>query len=125
MQGRGIVGKFFALRVANARSVFKMKEVSHRTSLHETGRLSDPKCSQTVHYRTQRQGGAMPARIAGGRFSQSKLELISVPRRLPLERGAFMSKSRVSHSEYTMNIFYIIGVVVVVIVVAGFLGLHV
>jgi hypothetical protein len=28
-------------------------------------------------------------------------------------------------SEYTMNIFYIIGVVVVVIVVAGFLGLHV
>jgi len=28
-------------------------------------------------------------------------------------------------SEYTMNIFYIIGVVVVIIVVAGFLGLHV
>jgi len=28
-------------------------------------------------------------------------------------------------SEYTMNIFYIIGVVVVIVVVAGFLGLHV
>jgi LPXTG-motif cell wall-anchored protein len=28
-------------------------------------------------------------------------------------------------SEYNMNIFYIIGVVVVIIVIAGFLGLHV
>jgi hypothetical protein len=28
-------------------------------------------------------------------------------------------------SEYTMNIFYIIGVVVVVVVVAGFFGLRV
>jgi hypothetical protein len=28
------------------------------------------------------------------------------------------------HSEYIMNIFYIIGVVVVVIFVAGFLGVH-
>lgn len=28
-------------------------------------------------------------------------------------------------SEYMMNIFYIIGVVVVIVVVAGFLGLHV
>jgi len=28
-------------------------------------------------------------------------------------------------SEYTMNIFYLIGVVVVIVVVAGFLGLHV
>jgi hypothetical protein len=28
-------------------------------------------------------------------------------------------------SEFTMNIFYIIGVVVVIIVVAGFFGLHV
>ena len=27
-------------------------------------------------------------------------------------------------SEYTMNIFYIIGVIVVVVVVAGFFGLH-
>lgn len=34
-------------------------------------------------------------------------------------------KSRMPRSEYTMNIFYIIGVVVVIIVVAGFLGLHV
>jgi len=30
-----------------------------------------------------------------------------------------------AQSEYTMNIFYIIGVVVVVVVVAGFFGLRV
>jgi hypothetical protein len=30
-----------------------------------------------------------------------------------------------SQMEYIMNIFYIIGVIVVVIFVAGFLGLHV
>jgi hypothetical protein len=41
-----------------------------------------------------------------------------------LERRAFVSKSRMPHSEYIMNIFYIIGVVVVVIFVAGFLGVH-
>jgi len=29
-----------------------------------------------------------------------------------------------ARSEYTMNIFYIIGVVVVILFVAGFLGLH-
>jgi hypothetical protein len=33
-------------------------------------------------------------------------------------------KSRAPQSEYTMNIFYIIGVVVVIIVIAGFLGLR-
>jgi hypothetical protein len=33
-------------------------------------------------------------------------------------------KARSTQSEYTMNIFYIIGVVVVVIFVAGFFGLH-
>ena len=33
-------------------------------------------------------------------------------------------KSRTRSSECTMNIFYIIGVVVVVIIVAGFLGVH-
>jgi hypothetical protein len=32
-QGCGIIWKFVALRVANARSVFKMKEVSHWSSL--------------------------------------------------------------------------------------------
>lgn len=41
-----------------------------------------------------------------------------------LERRAFMLKSRMPQSEYTMNIFYIIGVVVVVLFVAGFFGLH-
>jgi hypothetical protein len=29
----GIIWKFFALRVANARSIFEMKEISHRASL--------------------------------------------------------------------------------------------
>jgi hypothetical protein len=37
----------------------------------------------------------------------------------------FILKSRIPRSEYTMNIFYIIGVVVVIIIVAGFFGLHV
>jgi hypothetical protein len=41
-----------------------------------------------------------------------------------LERRAFMLKSRMPQSEYTMNIFYIIGVIVVVVFVAGFFGLH-
>jgi hypothetical protein len=44
--------------------------------------------------------------------------------RLLLERRSFMLKSRLSHPEYTMNIFYIIGVIVVVLFVAGFFGLH-
>jgi hypothetical protein len=43
---------------------------------------------------------------------------------LLLERRAFMLKSRMPQSEYIMNIFYIIGVVVVIVFVAGFLGLH-
>ena len=41
-----------------------------------------------------------------------------------MERRAFMLKSRMPQLEYTMNIFYIIGVVVVVLFVAGFLGLR-
>jgi hypothetical protein len=53
------------------------------------------------------------------------LELTSVPRRLLFERRTFILKLRVPRSEYTMNIFYIIGVVVVVVVVAGFFGLRV
>ena len=35
-----------------------------------------------------------------------------------------MSKSQTPQLDYTMNIFYIIGVVVVVLFVAGFFGLH-
>ncbi len=46
------------------------------------------------------------------------------PRRFLLESRAFKLKSRKRSWECTMNIFYIIGVVVVVIVVAGFLGVH-
>jgi hypothetical protein len=41
-----------------------------------------------------------------------------------LERRDFMLKSRMPQSEYTMNIFYIVGVVVVVLFIAGFFGLH-
>jgi hypothetical protein len=43
---------------------------------------------------------------------------------LLLERRAFILKARLSHPEYIMNIFYIIGVIVVVLFVAGFFGLH-
>jgi hypothetical protein len=49
------------------------------------------------------------------------MELIRRPARFLSERRAEIALSR---SEYTMNIFYIIGVVVVVIFVAGFFGLH-
>ena len=52
------------------------------------------------------------------------MELTVGPRRFLLERRAFMLKTRMSHSESTMNIFYIIGVIVVVLFVAGFFGLH-
>jgi hypothetical protein len=41
-----------------------------------------------------------------------------------LERRAFILKVRLPQSEYPMNIFYIIGVIVVVLFVASFLGLH-
>jgi hypothetical protein len=41
------------------------------------------------------------------------------------EAPRFKSKSRMPSWECPMNIFYIIGVVVVVILVAGFLGVHV
>jgi hypothetical protein len=40
------------------------------------------------------------------------------------EGCALKLKSRLPPLELTMNIFYIIGVVVVVIVVAGYLGVH-
>jgi hypothetical protein len=52
------------------------------------------------------------------------MELTFMPMRFLLERRAFTLESRVPQSEYTMNIFYIIGVVVVIVVVAGFFGLH-
>jgi hypothetical protein len=38
--------------------------------------------------------------------------------------GGFHAKIAVPPSEYTMNIFYIIGVIVVVLFIAGFFGLH-
>jgi hypothetical protein len=52
------------------------------------------------------------------------LELNVVSRRLLLH-SVFMRTSRVPQTDCAMNIFYIIGVVVVVIFVAGFFGLHV
>jgi hypothetical protein len=51
-------------------------------------------------------------------------ELTYMRRRFRLERRSFILKSRMPQSEYAMNIFYIIGVVVVIIFVAGFFGLH-
>jgi hypothetical protein len=58
------------------------------------------------------------------RMASWLLELTCRPGRFVLERRIFMLKSRMPQSEYTMNIFYIIGVVVVVLFVAGFFGLH-
>ena len=48
-----------------------------------------------------------------------------MPRRYRFEHRFFILKSRMPQSVYTMNIFYIIGVVVVILFVAGFFGLHV
>jgi hypothetical protein len=39
--------------------------------------------------------------------------------------GRFHAEIAMPLSEYTVNIFYIIGVIVVVLVIAGFFGLHV
>ncbi|MGA9193488.1 MAG: hypothetical protein WB037_00175 [Pseudolabrys sp.] len=47
------------------------------------------------------------------------------PKRFRLEHRYFILRSRKSQSEHTMNIFYVIGVVVVVLVIAGYFGLHV
>jgi hypothetical protein len=48
-----------------------------------------------------------------------------MPRRFLLSAVPSILKSRMPQSECLMNIFYIIGVVVVIVVVAGFLGLRV
>jgi hypothetical protein len=53
------------------------------------------------------------------------MELNIVSRHLLSEHRAFMPKSRMAQLGCAMNIFYLIGVVVVVIFVAGFFGLHV
>jgi hypothetical protein len=58
------------------------------------------------------------------RMASFPLELSGWPRRFVLERRTFILKSCMPQSEYTMNIFYIIGVIVVVLFVAGFFGLH-
>jgi len=47
-----------------------------------------------------------------------------MPKLFSLEHGFFISKSPVPQSGVNMNIFYIIGVVVVVLFVAGYFGLH-
>ena len=59
------------------------------------------------------------------RMFVKSVELYIVSKRLLLEHRAFMLKSHMTQWECAMNIFYIIGVVVVIVVVAGFLGLHV
>jgi hypothetical protein len=53
-------------------------------------------------------------------FSQRRNLLLPEP--FTVEAPFFWK--RTPQLEYTMNIFYIIGVVVVIVVVAGFLGLH-
>ena len=55
------------------------------------------------------------------RFAQTRLN-----ERARLSTRVVPSGFGVAHAllEYTMNIFYIIGVMVVVIVVAGYLGVH-
>ena len=53
------------------------------------------------------------------------MELNIVSKRLLLEHRAFILKSHMTQWECAMNIFYIIGVVVVIVLVAGFLGVHV
>jgi len=58
------------------------------------------------------------------KFAKS-MELNIVSKRLLLEHRAFILKSRMTQWKCAMNIFYIIGVVVVVVVVASFFGLHV
>jgi hypothetical protein len=42
----------------------------------------------------------------------------------PVRAPCFRAENAHVSLEYTMNIFYIIGVIVVVLFVAGFLGLH-
>jgi hypothetical protein len=56
----------------------------------------------------------------------NKMELICLPICFRFERRCFIlkMKSHKSQLEYTMNIFYIIGVVVVVLFIAGYLGLR-
>jgi hypothetical protein len=51
------------------------------------------------------------------------MELTCRPGRFLLERR-FHAEIAMPQSEYAMNIFYIIGVIVVVLFVASFLGLH-
>jgi hypothetical protein len=53
------------------------------------------------------------------------MELADIPNVFIWSNRYFILRSRKSQSEHTMNIFYIIGVVVVVLVIAGYLGLHV
>jgi hypothetical protein len=52
------------------------------------------------------------------------VERIIVSERFSLQHRDFIQKSRMPQQERAMNIFYIIGVVVVIIFVAGFFGLH-
>ena len=58
-------------------------------------------------------------------LSSCMTELNIVSKNFLLEHRAFIPNSRIAQSECVMNIFYLIGVVVVVVVVAGFLGLHI
>ena len=61
--------------------------------------------------------------MESGSFTAPR-NLPSCPYVLYLNRSAFILKSHAPRSECAMSIFYIIGVVVVVLIVAGFFGLH-
>ena len=52
------------------------------------------------------------------------MERTARSRRFLFKRRAFILKTPILDRNTTMNIFYIIGVVVVIILVASFLGLH-
>jgi hypothetical protein len=62
--------------------------------------------------------------LCAARDVKWNMELTGVPIRFRLEARPVVLNSHRPQSEYIMNIFYIIGVVVVVLFVAGFLGLR-
>jgi hypothetical protein len=86
---------------------------------HETGKLN--RCPLSISTAGSRHRTEQPIRR---RIASRVLGTYLQTGTFLLERCAFMLKSHLPQSEYTMNIFYIIGVIVVVLFVAGFLGLR-
>ena len=84
------------------------------------------RCPVYPRKRTYAVQRAMSAKCQERTSPINKMELICLPICFRFERRCFIlkMKSHKSQSEYTMNIFYIIGVVVVVLFIAGYLGLR-